>query len=202
MKIHKSLEKSIPVTRETQTLIEDDDISIPCKLCVYETNSEMDLRIHMEYAHDIDFDYDEVKIQCRICNNKFKSKKDLMMHVKSDHTESLPTCRYFQSGTCKFNKESCWFRHDKKEDTEIKCRYCSQYFETKCDVMIHQKQNHEGTVQICKNYLHKQCKYRSKCWFLHFDYKGENQCANTSEKSTFSEEDSASSVKDDLNPNK
>ena len=169
----ESLAKNPSVTIETQTLIEDDDISFPCKLCVYEAIGEFDLRIHMEYAHDMDFDYGNVRFKCRKCQMKFQSKQDLMMHIKSEHTESLPNCRYFQSDTCKFTENSCWFNHRKTDDPSINCRYCRESFNTKKYVMIHQKENHEENVQICKNFVKKTCKFKSKCWYLHVNYKSD-----------------------------
>ena len=93
VKNKKSHPKNPSVTRETQTLIEN--ISFPGKLCVYEADGEFDLRIHMEYAHDKDFDYEDVKFQYRICHTKFQCKKDLMIHIKIDHNESLPPVNIF-----------------------------------------------------------------------------------------------------------
>ena len=44
--------KATPIS--TQTTLVDEDITIPCQLCIY--TAEMDLRVHMDYAHDIDED--------------------------------------------------------------------------------------------------------------------------------------------------
>ena len=78
---------------------------------------------------------------------------------------------------------SCWFSHTKNNDPVIKCKYCTKSFNAKKDVVIHQKENHEENMQLCKNYVKKSCKFKSKCWFLHVNHKSDEPSVNTSENS-------------------
>ena len=42
----------------------------------------------------------------------FKTKADIMIHRKKEHQETVKPCSQFQSGTCRFKSDSCWFDHE------------------------------------------------------------------------------------------
>lgn len=158
--------KATPIP--TQTTLVDEEITIPCQLCIYNADYEMELRVHMDHAHGIDDDLSSTNIKCDLCSKTFKKKHDLMNHIKTTHVSTLPNCKYYQSDSCKFNEKSCWFVHKMNEPTENKCRYCEEQFYSKSEVMIHQKQEHEEKIPICKNHIKSNCKYKDKkCWFIH-----------------------------------
>ena len=110
-----------------------------------------------------------------------------MLHIKTEHGSSLPACKYFQQGTCKFNEKLCWFVHKKEENPLLKCRYCDDRFFSKSDAMKHQKLNHEELIPICKNHVKGQCKFRSKCWFHHFSPVNTNDTKSTDDSTSDSE---------------
>ena len=56
---------------ETQTVMINDDFTFPCQICIYNADSEFDLRIHMEYVHDLDDGIHTPKNKCNICKSKF-----------------------------------------------------------------------------------------------------------------------------------
>ena len=170
----------------TQTVMLSADFTFPCQICVYNADSEFDLRIHMEYVHDID-GFHTPKNKCNICNTKFRVRNDLMSHIKEKHGSSLPSCKYFQTGTCKFNEKSCWFVHKKLENPPLKCRYCEERFFSKSETMNHQKFNHEELIPICKNHVKGHCKFKSKCWFQHSSYVNTNDTKSTEDSSSDSE---------------
>ena len=154
--------------KSTQTELLDEDFTFPCQLCIYNADNELDLRIHMDYAHDFD-DGIFSKITCNICEKKFQSKHRLMCHIRSKHDGSLPNCKNFQEGTCKFTDASCWFPHKMNETVLFKCRYCDETYHSKSEIMKHQKNIHEEKIQICKMHLKNSCRFRHNCWYLHLD---------------------------------
>ena len=98
-----------------------------------------------------------------------------MVHIKTKHESSLPACKYFQTGTCKFNEKSCWFAHKIVEMSSYKCRHCDYKCSFKSEVMKHQKEIHEEKMQICKSHLENKCKFRSKCWYNHINFSKSNE---------------------------
>ena len=153
----------------TQTILMDEDIPFPCQICIYNADNEMDLRIHMDYAHDIDDEIRTSKVTCNLCRKKYPSKNELMKHIKSNHESDLQACKYFQTGTCKFNDKSCWFAHKIIDMSAYKCRHCEYKCGYKSEIMKHQKERHEEKMQICKSFLQNKCKFWSKCWFSHIN---------------------------------
>ena len=156
-----------PIPIATQTTLLDEELTFPCQLCIYNADSEMDLRVHMDYAHDLDDDDLLSKFKCKVCNNICKGKQHLMNHIKVVHGDTLPNCKFYQNDSCKFNEKSCWYVHKKDVVGELKCRYCEQIFYSKSDVMFHQKKDHIDKIPICKNHVHAKCKYKIKCWYTH-----------------------------------
>ena len=50
----------------------------------------------------------------------------------------------------------------------IKCRYCQQTFNGKCELMIHRKIHHTNRVSICSKFLDETCSFGSEdCWYKH-----------------------------------
>ena len=161
----KVIAKHSPIA--TQTTLLEEELIFPCQLCIYNADNEMDLRIHMDYGHDLDDDVLLSKLKCNICKTMFRRKSNLMSHIKTAHVDTLPNCKYYQTNSCKFNENSCWFAHKKNEPEELKCRYCDQNFLSKSDVMFHQKQNHKDKIPICKKHIKSMCKFKHKCWYTH-----------------------------------
>ena len=124
----------------TQTALLDEELTFPCQLCIYNAESEMDLRVHMDYGHDLDDDVLLSKLKCNVCKTIFRSKSSLMNHIKTSHVDTLPNCKYYQNNSCRFNEKSCWFTHKKNTPEDLKCRYCDHTFGSKSEVMIHQNE--------------------------------------------------------------
>ena len=189
----KILEKGVTKSvSETQTVMSDDFI-FPCQICIHNADSEFDLRIHMEYVHDFNDGFYIPKIKCNVCKTKFKGKHDLMTHIKTNHRTSLPTCKHFQKGSCKFTEQSCWFVHKREEIPSMKCRYCEETFFSKSEVMIHQKTKHEEQIPICKNHVKGQCRFKSKCWYQHHEYINTNH-ENSNENSISDSDETNTSI--------
>ena len=50
----------------------------------------------------------------------------------------------------------------------ISCHYCGNFFKTKSDLMIHNKNTHVEKIQPCRNYLEGRCAFSDiNCWFSH-----------------------------------
>ena len=80
----------------TQTVMLKEDFTFPCQICIYNADSEFDLRIHMDVAHDVDDGIFIPKTKCNICKKKFQGKGELMLHIKNNHKSTIPACRYYQ----------------------------------------------------------------------------------------------------------
>ena len=156
------------ITTSTQTLLKNEEVPYPCKMCTYNADNPLDLDVHMEYAHEDDDDGAHIpEITCNVCNNTFQSKNKLMEHIKISHRSSVPACKYFQNDTCKYNEKSCWFVHDKVDISAHKCRYCEYKCAYRSEIMKHQKTSHADKHQICKYNVKNKCKFREKCWYKH-----------------------------------
>ena len=71
----------------TQTILEDEDLPFPCKVCIYNAANEMDLRVPMDY--DIDDEIHVSKVTCKVCKKKYLSKSDLIVHLKTKNESSI-----------------------------------------------------------------------------------------------------------------
>ena len=152
-----------------------------CKLCDETFTTKEKLADHMSDDHQQDLttqDLGSVKFICNHCEQSFASKSNLMVHKKQHHIEMIDTCWGFVAGNCVFGDKKCWFRHSPTKLSDIKCKLCTENFETKPEYMKHRKEKHETVVPICQN--SSSCKYEF-CWFIH---KGtdENEIPNEIEE--------------------
>ena len=53
------------------------------------------------------------EFKCNFCEKTFKTKYKKMHHKKEYHPESVPECKNFKNGTCRFENNKCWYQHDK-----------------------------------------------------------------------------------------
>ena len=51
---------------------------------------------------------------CGICGKTFQTKSDFMKHRRKDHSDKVPECRDHKNDCCRFQKETCWFKHEEK----------------------------------------------------------------------------------------
>ena len=133
-----------------------------------------------------------------------------MSHRKQVHAETVAFCKNKRSGTCRFNADTCWWRHEEKETLQqvqsIKCFICNKIFETKADMMIHRKRIHKSMVRKCTDYIKYQCRFQEKfCWFVHEneEMEIENSIENdqNSKETEHNETNSVfQKVKEDLKP--
>ena len=86
-----------------------------CKIGIYKTDNELDLRVNMDYAHDLEDGIYIPTTNCNICTKKFQSKPYLLVHIKSKHEQTLPACKYFQNDSSEFNGGSYWFPKKKRK---------------------------------------------------------------------------------------
>ena len=50
--------------------------------------------------------------QCIKCKSTFEDKSNLMSHLKQNHPTSVPLCKNYEKGDCRFNDKFCWFKHN------------------------------------------------------------------------------------------
>ena len=109
-----------------------------CNLCGEVLDTKKSLMYHRKEMHveevilcsffvegNCDFDtdtcwyiHDKKKAQlqefkCNLCGKVFKTKYKKINHKKENHPESVPECKDFKSGSCRFEKEKCWYKHSK-----------------------------------------------------------------------------------------
>ena len=51
------------------------------------------------------------QVTCFICNKTFRNKHIMMKHRKNEHAELIRPCTQYQSNSCRFLSEVCWFKH-------------------------------------------------------------------------------------------
>ena len=60
-------------------------------------------------------------IDCFVCNETFQSKPELMTHRKKNHSEIIRQCIQFSQNNCRYEEESCWYKHAiEQRDNEMK----------------------------------------------------------------------------------
>ena len=79
--------------------------------------------------------------ECNICKETFKTKNDMMKHKKKEHLEKVTVCWNFESDSCLFSEDLCWFIHSKSDLPQEKhiCKFCGEIFKTKNDLQLHKK---------------------------------------------------------------
>ena len=139
------------------------------KKCGYEAEDGYQLDGHLWSEHE---DEDDLKsFVCQHCDKSFSNLKDLMIHKKSNHVEYVSICFHFSNGACPYD-ETCWFRHEiksreKNKELTFICNVCKTIFESRNDLMMHKKKEHEGKIEMCKFIKKGNCTYDEKCWFSH-----------------------------------
>ena len=147
------------------------EMEYPCTSCIYVADVPEELGWHMQGEHGRGNPDYEFNFSCRICRKPYDLKDDLMYHIKYNHERNMPVCKYFQTGSCHFDDDKCWFRHKKEDQTinNFKCGYCGRSFELKNEFMIHRKNEHNEKIKICINYRNKKCTFDENCWYNHKD---------------------------------
>ena len=55
--------------------------------------------------------------KCSSCDKTFAARANLLHHRKQHHVELVQSCRQYRSGTCKYGRDKCWFRHCDTEES-------------------------------------------------------------------------------------
>ena len=127
----------VEVTRKHKTLQHLGEGSMKCKTCGEVFNSKPELMRHRKLEHPntvancrnysegrCNFDDnscwwhhkdgEQVEIECYFCEKTFDTKGKVMIHRKMEHPRTVKQCIQFEDLKCKFNEETCWFKHEKK----------------------------------------------------------------------------------------
>ena len=148
-----------------------------CCKCDYKAEDGYDLDSHFWSEHDDE----SLSLSCNLCDESFPVIKDLMMHKKSKHIEKVSFCWNYESGSCIYGDENCWYVHEPKDEPEtsekFKCNECEKEFTFTYDFLKHRKKNHTQSVPICNKFKNGECTFGTeKCWFIHeSDDKDRNQ---------------------------
>ena len=139
-----------------------------CSKCEYKAEDGYDLDGHFWSEHDDE----SLEFSCKFCDERFPTIKDLMMHKKSKHIENVSFCLNFESNSCMYGDDNCWYVHEPQEEPEtfeeFKCNECDEEFNHRNDYLKHRKKNHIESVPICNKFKHGECTFGSeKCWFNH-----------------------------------
>ena len=60
-------------------------------------------------------DDNEQSIKCYVCGETFDCKSNMMKHRKIAHSSIIVPCNKFNEKKCRFNDNSCWFKHQDDE---------------------------------------------------------------------------------------
>ena len=149
-----------------------------CNDCAFQGENGLELKRHIQRTQHVASDYIE---ECYTCKQKFASYWQLMNHRKIEHPSSKK-CRYFQNDQCKFDEETCWYKHESKKMQEgeshliFQCNACEKKFLEKSDLMKHKKTEHAEVVSKCRAFDQGNCFVDAKsCWFVHEQKKNEQK---------------------------
>ena len=53
---------------------------------------------------------------CNFCDKIFVNQSEFLAHRKRYHSNFVPLCRKFTSGTCRYTNAKCWFDHNEIEN--------------------------------------------------------------------------------------
>ena len=56
--------------------------------------------------------------KCYNCSESFNNKGEMMMHKKRKHPSSVRYCNLYLDDKCRFNDQSCWYRHLRAHEEE------------------------------------------------------------------------------------
>ena len=96
-----------------------------CNDCSFQGENSLELKRHIQRTMHTPCEYME---ECFTCSKEFSSYWLLMNHRKADHP-SVKKCRYFLNGECKFNAETCWYKHE----VNLKPEERKEVYDTICD---------------------------------------------------------------------
>ena len=118
-------------------------------------------------------DEEPKKFMCSNCEFIGSESKSLQDHKKTVHNQSHDNeIQDDSSWLCKdcsyqTNKESNLRIHIEKSHVFI-CTICNKTFTFKTPFMIHKRNEHDESVDICEDYLNDKCPYeKEKCWYHH-----------------------------------
>ena len=141
-----------------------------CEDCPFQGENGLELKKHVQRTKHCPSDYIE---ECHTCKREFPNYWELMNHRRSNHPSSR-ICRYFKDNCCKFDEETCWYRHESKTKLqdehrmEYPCKECDKKFEKQMDLMKHKKMEHKKLISKCRNFAQGRCELKDNaCWFLH-----------------------------------
>ena len=146
-----------------------------CDGCDFQATTQLQLNKHTNLKHRNKGQELEDVIHCKHCEEQFSEIWNLMKHRKVAHRNTVAFCKNKLADTCRFNSESCWWRHEaidgEQQNTgRVECYICNKTFEAKGDMMIHRKQMHINIVKMCKNFQQNSCSFRDQfCWYRHDD---------------------------------
>ena len=139
------------VKRPDQNLDQIKTKEFNCKKCVFSASNRFQLNKHINLKHaeigktELNSGHNEEDFNCVECDFQCSSKMQLRKHKSLKH-----------------------MIRSELDNEQLKCRYCDEVFSLKWNLMVHRKNNHEGTVAICRNYADGNCSFTAEaCWWVH-----------------------------------
>ena len=102
--------------------------------------------------------------------NKNKAKSCKAASVQTENMDGMlcVECEYPAEDIYDLGEHMYEIHADANDVYIESCHYCTQYFKTKSDVMMHNKRSHIEKVKPCQNFLKGHCDYTDiECWFSH-----------------------------------
>ena len=129
------------------------------------SNVESDLQKSLDTLQN---KYDDLLIE-----NKKNLEKICLLEKKVEYLQNPP---FFRCDECEFPAEDLCdlgehiyltHNYDNSGDS-YNCNYCEESFDSKNELMIHKKNDHEENVSICKYFLKDMCAFNDEnCWYSH-----------------------------------
>ena len=122
--------------------------------------------------------------ECKQCDKKFKTQEDLNVHAES-HVKNNPKVE-FPCDKCGriYSNMSKLRRHDWRSHREIECNICGDILESRQDIGIHRKIEHQMLRKItCKFF--PDCIDEDECFFEHKDINDQTEINENYQQNDF-----------------
>jgi hypothetical protein len=109
------------------------------------------------FIHEVDSNIpfqDATDLKCKKCDNTFKTRLSFMKHRKSEHGDSVPTCRNALNGSCEYGISKCWFIHyDSESESEHGNRNINLKDQEFTEKLLNMMEKFTQRIQLLKNQI-------------------------------------------------
>ena len=159
-------EKYNELVKKTEILIDEKKKNIEAIVLLEETVQVMEQAQNKNKVNVEKIDILEHKLNSM--QAELKSSETVSVQTEDMEMMFCIECEYPAEDIFDLGEHMYEVHAENNNEYEVSCHYCSQFFKTKSDVMLHNKRAHKEKVQPCRNFAQGHCDFtESECWFSH-----------------------------------